>query len=160
MSNVLPSDAARSRLSSGDDPTRRLAEIMAQSTERLLKLQNDMVASVLNDQIRLLEVPMSASDAMASMWQLPGFYRALFGQVAGHARQSCEIISQMHNDMAGLVCDAIAAQGPVVAQVIAGGNAAFVDRRTSSVVINFPDRRGMVALVRAARDAAKRPHKD
>ncbi len=159
MTNALLAGDAGSSPSSGSDTTRRLTEIMAQSTERLLKLQNDTVASVLNDQIRLLEVPMSASDAMAAMWQLPGLYRALFEQVARHARQSCEIISQMHNDMAGLVCDSIAAQGPVVARVIAGGNAAFVDRRTASVVINFPDRRGMVALARAARDTAKRPSK-
>lgn len=158
MTNALSSDAA-TPLAAGGDTTRRLAEIMTHSTERLLKLHNDAVASVLNDQMRLLEVPMSASDAMAAMWQLPGYYRALFEQVARHARKSHEIISQMHNDMAGLVCDAIAAQGPVVARAIAGGNAAFVDRRTSSVVINFPDRRGMVELVRAARSASNRPHK-
>ena len=158
MTNALPSDASVP-LSAGGDATRRLAEILAQGTERLLKLQSDAAASVLSDQMRLLEMPMSASDAMAAMWQLPGLYRALFEQVARHARQSYEIISQMNNDVAGLVCDAIAAQGPVVARAIAGGNAAFVDRRTSSVVINFPDRRGMVALVKAARDAASRPRK-
>jgi len=161
MRNLHFSDEANpSPPDSGDGTITRLAEILAQGSEQLLKLQHENTASIVSAQIRLLETPLTASDATAAMWQLPELYRAMFEQAAQQARESYRVMSQINHDIVELVCDSVAAQGPVVAQVIAGSSAAFADRRTSSVVIDFPDRRGMIAAATAARSAPKRMRKD
>jgi hypothetical protein len=161
MRNLHFSDAASpSPPDSGDGTTSRLAEMLAQGSEQLLKLQRENTASVVSAHIRLLETPLTAADATAAMWQLPELYCALFELVAQRARESYRVMSQINHDIVELVCDSVAAQGPVVAQVIAGSSAAFADRRTSSVVIDFPDRRGMIAAATAAEKAPKRMRKD
>lgn len=161
MRNLHFSDEANpSPPDSGDGTITRLAEILARGSEQLLKLQYDNTASIMSAHIRLLETPLTASDATAAMWQLPELYRAMFEQAAQQARESYRVMSQINHDIVELVCDSVAAQGPVVAQVIAGSSAAFADRRTSSVVIDFPDRRGMIAAATAARNAPKRMRKD
>jgi hypothetical protein len=131
------------------DLPRRLADILSDGGERLLKLQAESVSSALTSQMRAIEPPQTVADAMSALWQLPQLYGALLEEMAEHARQSYHILSQVQNELVDLACDSVVQQAPVLTEALSSGNVLFADRRHRSVVINFPDRRGMIARSRS-----------
>ena len=131
------------------DVPKRLVSILADGGERLLKLQAESVSAALTTQIRAIEPPQTVAEAMSALWQLPQLYGALLEEMAEHARQSYHIMSQMQNALVDLACDSVAQQAPVLTEALNSGNVLFADRRQRSVVINFPDRRGMIARSRS-----------
>lgn len=133
-----------------NDIASRLVQIMATGSERLLALQAEGVAVAIKEQVERLNTPLSAARAIETMWRLPGLYGNLFDHMTQHVRLSYRIMSDMQNELVDLACDSVAAQGPLIEGVLTGGAAAFGDRRQTSVVINFPDRRGMIARSRHA----------
>lgn len=100
----------------------RLTEILARGAGRLLELQADTAVSIMSGEMRSLGTP---THAMSTIWRLPDLCGALFEQSAEHVRQSFRILSDMNNELVGLACDSVAEQGPVLAGVIAGANAAL-----------------------------------
>ncbi|MBU0604271.1 MAG: hypothetical protein KKD25_17930 [Gammaproteobacteria bacterium] len=133
-----------------------MVAILARGSERLLRLQSDMAASKLAGNAQRLETPVNVTAAMATAWQLPALYSDMFEQAAALARDSYHVMSQMHVELADLAFECMAAQGPVLAQVIAGSNATFAERRSTSVVIDFPDRRGALAREKAASSRSRK----
>ncbi len=131
------------------DASRRLVSILADGGERLLRLQADSVGSALAGQLGKVEAPQTVGDLMSAMWQLPLVYGALLEEMAEHARQSYHIMSRVQNELVDLACDSVVQNGPAVAEAMSAGNVLFADRRHRSVVINFPDRRGMIARSRS-----------
>lgn len=134
----------------------RMVAIVARGSERLFTLQSGMAASTLAGNAQRLETPVSATAALATAWQLPGLYSTMFEQAAVLAQESYHVMSQMHVELADLAFECMAAQGPVLAQVIAGGTAAFAERRCTSVVIDFPDRRGALAREKTASSRSRK----
>ncbi|MEK7882205.1 phasin family protein [Methyloversatilis sp. NSM2] len=131
------------------DLPRRLVDILADGGERLLKLQAESVSSALTSQMRAIEPPQTVAEAMSALWQLPQLYGALLEEMAEHARQSYHILSQVQNELVDLACDSVVQQAPALTEALSSGNVLFADRRHRSVVINFPDRRGMIARSRS-----------
>jgi hypothetical protein len=128
---------------------RRLVSILADGGERLLKLQAESVSSALATQMRMMETPQTVAEAMSALWQLPQIYGVLLEEMTEHARQSYHILSQVQNELVDLACDSVAQQAPVLTEALSSGNVLFAERRQRSVVINFPDRRGMIARSRS-----------
>ena len=131
------------------DVPKRLVNILADGGERLLKLQAESVSSALTAQVRAIEPPQTVAEAMSALWQLPQLYGALLEEMAEHARQSYHIMSQVQNELVDLACDSVVQQAPALTEALSSGNVLFADRRHRSVVINFPDRRGMIARSRS-----------
>lgn len=133
----------------GTDTSKRLVAVLAEGGERLLKLQAESVSSALTSQMRAIEPPQTVAEAMSALWQLPQLYGALLEEMAEHARQSYHILSQVQNELVDLACDSVVQQAPALTEALSSGNVLFADRRHRSVVINFPDRRGMIARSRS-----------
>ena len=140
----------------GDDVPLRMVTLLAEGGERLLELQAEMAALLTSESMRTMAVTSTMVDAVAPMWQLPTRYGALFEQMTQHAHQSCQILSSMNSEIVEWVRESAAMQTAIATQTIAGLTSGFAERRTRSVVISFPDRRGMIAAAKVARDEAAR----
>jgi hypothetical protein len=137
----------------GGDVPARMAVLLSKGGERLLELRVEMEALLTSESMRTIAVPATMADAAAAMWQLPMLYGTLVEQMTEHAYQSCRIISHMNSEIVEWVREAACAQTVISVQAMTDG---FAERRTRSVVISFPDRRGMIAAAKAARDEAAR----
>lgn len=156
MKIPMDQDKSRHDVLPGDDVPLRMVMLLAEGGERLLELQAEMAALLTSESMRTMAVPSTMVDAEAAMWQLPMLYGALFEQMTQHAHQSCQIISSMNSEIVEWVRESAAMQTAIATQTIAGVTVGFAERRTRSVVISFPDRRGMVAAAKAAGDEAAR----
>jgi hypothetical protein len=156
MKIPMDPDTSSNNVVPGDDVAVRMVSLLAEGSERLIELQSEMAALLTSESMRTMAASSTMADAAAAMWQLPTLYGELFEQMTQHAHQSCQIISNMNREIVEWVRESATVQTSITVQAIAGLTDGFAERRTRSVVISFPDRRGMIAAARAARDEAAR----
>lgn len=159
MKIPMDSDTSTQTPIPDDSVSRRLAAILAQGGDRLLELQSETAALLTSESMRQITAPGTAAETAAALWQLPAFYGALFDQMTQHTHQSCQIISHMNNEIVEWVRESAAVRTAITVQAMTSLTEGFAERRTRSVVISFPDRRGMIAAAKVARDRAARNRK-
>lgn len=141
------------------------SQLVAEATRELLSIQSDLAAASFAKVVTSLVPAFSPGNPSYALWQLPADYQAELERGVHALMTSVGVLSRLQQQMAELQGQSLTHGVQDAAKVIARVNGLLASRRVSAEVINFSDRRAVLASAPTAQrksirdaDRASGPH--